>query len=137
MPRATYRRRGSTGDNDYKPVHLGTHDAVARAVQTGQVPAGALSKPIYRACGAQDHRRRASCIGLTAPIPNYPIVMQGNLAPQLKQAIRAAFLKVKDKSAQDRSASRASPRPTTRRTTCCAIPPRCSKLELAKIDDDA
>src|SRR5690606_26538377 len=35
------------GEVDYKPVHLGTHDAVARAVQAGQVPAGALSEPIY------------------------------------------------------------------------------------------
>jgi len=29
------------GETDYRPVHLGTHDAVARAVQAGQVPAGA------------------------------------------------------------------------------------------------
>ncbi len=34
------------GETDYRPVHLGTHDAVARAVQAGQVPAGALSKTI-------------------------------------------------------------------------------------------
>ena len=39
---------GLEGDKDYKVVHLGTHDAVARAVQAGQVPAGALSEPILR-----------------------------------------------------------------------------------------
>jgi phosphonate transport system substrate-binding protein len=34
---------------------------------------------------------------LSDPIPNYPMVMQGNLAPALKQAIRSAFLDLKDK----------------------------------------
>ena len=32
----------------------------------------------------------------TIPIPNYPIAMQGNLTPELKAAIRAAFLEMKD-----------------------------------------
>ena len=35
-------------------------------------------------------------IATSAPIPNYPMVMQGNLAPQLKDKIRAAFLELKD-----------------------------------------
>ncbi|MFY7782161.1 MAG: PhnD/SsuA/transferrin family substrate-binding protein, partial [Tagaea sp.] len=30
------------------------------------------------------------------PIPNYPMVMQGNLVPALKDAIRTAFLDLKD-----------------------------------------
>src|SRR3546814_3758164 len=46
-PRAhLLKTTGLDGEKDYRPVHLGTHDAVARAVQAGQVPAGALSKPI-------------------------------------------------------------------------------------------
>jgi phosphonate transport system substrate-binding protein len=36
-------------------------------------------------------------LDLSDPIPNYPIVMQGNLAPALKEKIRAAFLEMKDK----------------------------------------
>ena len=87
------------GERDYRPVHLGTHDAVARAVQAGQVPAGALSKPIFDSLvkrGTIDASRVVE-LDQSAPIPNYPIVMQGNLAPALKQGIRDAFLNMKDK----------------------------------------
>jgi phosphonate transport system substrate-binding protein len=98
-PRAHLQKKGLEGDTDYKPVHLGTHDAVARAVQAGQVPAGALSEPIFRSLVERKiiDASRVVQIDLTAPIPNYPITMQGNLAPHLKQAIRSAFLNVKDK----------------------------------------
>jgi phosphonate transport system substrate-binding protein len=87
------------GDKDYKPVFLGTHDAVARAVQAGQVPAGALSKPIYDTLVTKNviDPTKILELALSEPIPNYPIVMQGNLTPTLKQAIREAFLNVKDK----------------------------------------
>jgi len=86
------------GETDYRPVHLGTHDAVARAVQAGQVPAGALSKTILDnliAKGMVDANKIVQ-LALSAPIPNYPIAMQGNLTPELKEAIRAAFLQMKD-----------------------------------------
>ncbi len=87
------------GDKDYKPVFLGTHDAVARAVQAGQVPAGALSKPIYDNLVAKNSIDPSKIvqIALSDAIPNYPIVMQGNLTPALKQSIRDAFLNLKDK----------------------------------------
>lgn len=87
------------GDKDYKPVFLGTHDAVARAVQAGQIPAGALSKPILDSLIAKKIIDPSKIIelGLSDPIPNYPIVMQGNLAPALKEAIRSTFLDMKDK----------------------------------------
>lgn len=87
------------GDKDYKPVFLGTHDAVARAVQAGQVPAGALSKPILDSLISKNVIDPAKIVqlALSEPIPNYPIVMQGNLAPALKQSLREAFLNVKDK----------------------------------------
>ncbi len=99
-PRAhLLKKAGLDGDKDYKPVHLGTHDAVARAVQAGQVPAGALSKAIYDNLVSRNTIDPAKLVqlDLSDAIPNYPIVMQGNLAPQLKQAIRDAFLNVKDK----------------------------------------
>lgn len=86
------------GEKDYRPVHLGTHDAVARAVQAGQVPAGALSKPILDsliARGTIDANKIVQ-IGLSDPIPNYPIVMQADLKPELKEAIRKSFLELKD-----------------------------------------
>ncbi|WP_421861717.1 phosphate/phosphite/phosphonate ABC transporter substrate-binding protein [Parvibaculum sp.] len=97
-PRAHLAKNGLVGDMDYKPVHLGTHDAVARAVQAGQIPAGALSEPILRTLierGMIDPARIVE-LDLSAPIPNYPISMQGYLAPELKEKIRSAFLELKD-----------------------------------------
>lgn len=99
-PRAhILKKAGLDGERDFRPVHLGTHDAVARTVQAGQVPAGALSKPILDNLvkrGTVDATKIVQ-LDLSAPIPNYPIVMQGNLAPALKQSIRDAFLNMKDK----------------------------------------
>lgn len=99
-PRAHILKKvGLDGAKDYQPVHLGAHDAVARAVQAGQVPAGALSKAIYDnlvAKGSIDASKIVQ-LDLSEPIPNYPMVMQGNLAPGLKQSIRSAFLNMKDK----------------------------------------
>jgi phosphonate transport system substrate-binding protein len=99
-PRAhLLRKAGLGGEADYRVVHLGAHDAVARAVQAGQAPAGALSKPIFDSLvqrGTIDASKLVQ-LDLTPPIPNYPIVMQGNLAPALKSSIRSAFLDLKDK----------------------------------------
>jgi phosphonate transport system substrate-binding protein len=99
-PRAHLLKKiGLDGDKDYKPVFLGAHDAVARAVQAGQVPAGALSKAIFDnlvAKGSIDASKVVQ-LDLSEPIPNYPMVMQGNLAPSLKQSIRVAFITMKDK----------------------------------------
>lgn len=100
VPRAhLLKKAGLTGDVDYRVVHLGTHDAVARAVQAGQVPAGALSKAIYDNLVARKtiDPTKLVTLDLSDPIPNYPVVMQGNLAPALKQQIRDAFLKMNDK----------------------------------------
>ena len=97
-PRAHLANNGLIGDEDYKVVHLGTHDAVARAVQAGQVPAGALSEPILRTLferGMVDENKIRT-IALTDDIPNYPMTLQGHLAPELKEKIRQAFLTVTD-----------------------------------------
>lgn len=102
-PRAHLVKNGLVGGTDYKVVHLGTHDAVARAAQAGQIPAGALSEPILRSLierGMIDPAKIVE-LDLTAPIPNYPIAMQGYLAPELKEKIRAAFLEAKDKEVLD------------------------------------
>ena len=98
-PRAHLLKKGLEGDKDYKVVHLGTHDAVARAVQAGQVPAGALSQAIYRSLIERKVIDPAKVvqIDLSAAIPNCPMTMQGNLAPALKEAVRSAFLNIKDK----------------------------------------
>jgi phosphonate transport system substrate-binding protein len=98
IPRAHLLKNGLDGNKDYKPVHLGTHDGVARAVQNGQVPAGALSKAIYEALLQRKSidGAKLTVIAITDPIPNYPMVMQGDLAPALKDNIRKAFIDLKD-----------------------------------------
>lgn len=97
-PRTLLAKQGLIGDKDYKVVHLGKHDAVARAVAAGQVPAGALSEAIYRVLVAEKRVDPAKLreIALSPPIPNYPMTMQGYLAPQLKDGIRKAFLELSD-----------------------------------------
>jgi len=97
-PRALLAKQGLIGDADYKVVHLGQHDAVARAVAAGQVPAGALSESIYRILVESKKVDPAKLrqLALSDPIPNYPITLQGYLKPELKDAIRRAFLDLKD-----------------------------------------
>lgn len=97
-PRTLLAKKGLIGDTDYKVVHLGKHDAVARAVAAGQVPVGALSEAIYRVL-VKDGKLDATKIkeiALSDPIPNYPMTLQGYLAPELKEAIKKAFLELKD-----------------------------------------
>ena len=98
IPRALLARNGLLGDTDYKFANLGAHDAVARAVQSGQVQAGGLSQEIFNvlvAKGAVDGKKLV-VLAESDPIPNYPMVMQGNLAPELKAQIASAFIGLKD-----------------------------------------
>ena len=99
VPRAMIlTRAGLNGERDYRVVHLGTHDGVARAVQAGQVAAGAMSQSILRTLITRNviDAARIREVAVSDPIPNYPMVMQGNLADPLKAAIRSAFLDMRD-----------------------------------------
>ena len=97
-PRAMLNEQGLVGDRDYKVIHLGTHDAVARAVETGKVPIGALSRPIFETLvkGGKIDGAKLRIVAETRPIPNYPMVMQTGLNPALREQIRKAFLELKD-----------------------------------------
>lgn len=99
VPRAMLLQRAQLlGGRDYQVVHVGTHDAVARSVQAGQAPAGAMSKSILDTLYTRNvvDRARIREVTLSDPIPNYPMVMQGNLAAPLKDALRRAFLDLRD-----------------------------------------
>ena len=98
VPRAMLQGKGLVADKDYKAVYLGQHDAVARAVESGKVPAGALSKPIFEnLLGAKKiDGTKVRVLAETDPIPNYPMAMQSKLSSPLKDAIRKAFLDLKD-----------------------------------------
>ncbi len=98
VPRAMLQDMGLEANRDYATVYLGAHDAVARAVETGRVQAGGLSRPIYESllkAGRLDGSK-LRILAETKPIPNYPMAMQGKLSPQLKQQIRTAFLEIRD-----------------------------------------
>jgi phosphonate transport system substrate-binding protein len=99
IPRALLARNGLIGDTDYKYFLLGAHDAVARAVQSGQVQAGGLSQEIFKSMVAKGSIDGDKLIVLAEsdPIPNYPMTMQGYLAPELKASIKKAFLELADK----------------------------------------
>ncbi|HEY8066142.1 MAG TPA: phosphate/phosphite/phosphonate ABC transporter substrate-binding protein [Methylosinus sp.] len=98
IPRAYLARHGLAAGADYKFVHLGAHDAVARAVQGGQVQAGGLSKAIFDSLVAKGSvdGAKIKVLAESDPIPNYPMVMQGDLDSNLKAAIKKAFLDLKD-----------------------------------------
>jgi phosphonate transport system substrate-binding protein len=98
VPRAMLQDAGLVAERDYKPVYLGQHDAVARAVESGKAPAGALSKPILENLlkNGKIDPGKVRIIAETRPIPNYPMAMQSKLSPGLKAAIRKAFLEIKD-----------------------------------------
>jgi phosphonate transport system substrate-binding protein len=98
VPRAMIQDAGLVATRDYQAVYLGQHDAVARAVESGKVPVGALSKPIFDSLvkSGKIDAAKVHVIAETKPIPNYPLAMQSSLSPQLKEAIRAAFLDIKD-----------------------------------------
>jgi phosphonate transport system substrate-binding protein len=98
VPRAYLARQGLIGETDYKFAHLGTHDAVARSVQSGQVQAGGLSQEIFNTLVAKGtiDGAKVKVLVESDPIPNYPMVMQGSLDPVLKDAIKKAFIELKD-----------------------------------------
>lgn len=98
IPRAYLAREGLIAEKDYTAVYLGTHDAVARAVQAGQVQAGGMSQEIFTALVAKGtiDGAKLTVLAESAPIPNYPMVMQGSLDPALREAIKASFLDLKD-----------------------------------------
>lgn len=101
IPRAYIQEEaGLVAGSDYEFHHLGTHDAVARAVESGKVEAGGLSSAIFASLlerGKLDPSK-VRVIAESAPIPNYPWTLQGWLAPELKEKIRNAFLNLKDEA---------------------------------------
>ncbi|GJE83075.1 phosphate/phosphite/phosphonate ABC transporter substrate-binding protein [Methylorubrum thiocyanatum] len=98
IPRALLKNAGLEAGQDYSFQHLGTHDAVARAVQAGHVQAGGLSKPIFTSLVEKKSidPAKIKVVAESRPIPNYPWTVRGDLALNLKEKIKAAFLEMKD-----------------------------------------
>jgi len=91
---------GLKAGRDYQEFFVGAHDAVALNVQRGNADAGGLSKPIFDSLVERKliDPDKVKVVAESKPFPQYPWVMQANLKPELKQAIKKAFYDVKDKS---------------------------------------
>ena len=128
IPRALLAKHELIGDKDYKFVHLGAHDAVARAVQSGQVQVGGLSEEILNSLIARKSidPGKVKVIAVSDPIPNYPMVVQGKLDPELRHPSLRLSSRSRMRPSSSRSAPKASSPPTTRPTTFFAKPPRSS-----------
>ena len=100
FPELTLKENGLTKDVDYKGVFLGTHDAVALAVQNGNAEAGGLSCPIFESLKEKGKidGTKVTLIAKTAPIPQYPWGMRSSMKPELKDKSSATFIEIKDKS---------------------------------------
>jgi len=92
------RETGYRAGVDYAEQFLGAHDAVAVAVQNGNAQAGGLSKTIFESLierGTID-ATKVRVLATSKPYPNYPWVMQSDLAPELQESIKRAFYELKD-----------------------------------------
>lgn len=100
FPQLTLAEAGLQADEDYEPVFLGAHDAVALAVQSGNVAGGGLSRPIFDTLvedGIIDPTQ-VTVLAESEPIPQYPWTMRASLDPDLKAEIQAAFLELDDQT---------------------------------------
>jgi phosphonate transport system substrate-binding protein len=98
IPKAILKNADLEAGRDYSEQFLGSHDAVAIAVQNGRAEAGGLSRPIYESLLQRGLIKtdKVKVLQVSAPYPNYPWTMQSNLDPELKARIRAAFIDLKD-----------------------------------------
>lgn len=87
---------GLKAGEDYEQAFLGSHDAVARAVQNENADAGGMSKPIYKGLVERGSIDPEEVVVLkeSDPYPQYPWTMRSDLDPELKQKIRDAYLKL-------------------------------------------
>jgi phosphonate transport system substrate-binding protein len=83
---------------DYQEHFVGSHDAVAMAVQNGHAQAGGLSRPIFESLVERKviDSAKVKVLGYSKPFPQYPWTLRSNLKPELKAKIRAAFLNLKE-----------------------------------------
>jgi phosphonate transport system substrate-binding protein len=67
-------------------------------VQNGKAQAGGLSRPIFESLIEKGVIKadKVNVITYSKPFPQYPWTMRSDLAPELKDKIRAAFYTAKD-----------------------------------------
>jgi phosphonate transport system substrate-binding protein len=98
IPKSVLAEQGLNAGRDYEEHFVGSHDAVAMAVQNGHAQAGGLSRPIFESLVERKivSLDRVKVLQYSKPFPQYPWTMRSNLKPELKEKIRSAFLNLKD-----------------------------------------
>jgi len=98
IPKSVLAEKGLDVGRDYKEHFVGSHDAVAIAVQNGHAQAGGLSRPIFESLIERKviDSAKVKVLGYSKPFPQYPWTLRSNLKPELKAKIRAAFLNLKE-----------------------------------------
>lgn len=98
IPKSVLAEQGLNAGRDYEEHFVGSHDAVAMAVQNGHAQAGGLSRPIFESLVERKivSLDKVKVLEYSKPFPQYPWTMRSNLKPELKEKIRGAFLNLKD-----------------------------------------
>lgn len=98
IPKSVLAEKSLDAGKDYQEHFVGSHDAVAMAVQNGHAQAGGLSRPIFESLVERKiiDPAKVAVLEYSKPFPQYPWTMRSNLKPELKEKIRSAFLSLKD-----------------------------------------
>lgn len=98
IPKSVLAEQGLNAGHDYEEHFVGSHDAVAMAVQNGHAQAGGLSRPIFESLVERKivSLDKVKVLQYSKPFPQYPWTMRSNLKPELKEKIRSTFLNLKD-----------------------------------------
>jgi phosphonate transport system substrate-binding protein len=89
---------GLVADRDYQQNFVGAHDAVAANVANSNADAGGLSEVIWNRLVERKiiDTTKVKVLGYSKEYPQYPWTMRSDLAPDLKDKIRDAFLTLHD-----------------------------------------
>ena len=98
IPKSVLAEKGFDAGRDYNEHFVGSHDAVAMAVQNGHAQLGGLSRPIFESLVERRvvDPAKVAVLEYSKPVPQYPWTLRSNLKPELKERIRGAFLAIKD-----------------------------------------
>lgn len=101
VPRHMLLEAGLSCERDYVRRHLGAHDAVAAAVAARTVTAGAVSLPILERLLAEGRLPSGSVrvLAVSPPIPEYMWTFREGLPTELREALRRAFVELRDAQA--------------------------------------
>lgn len=97
VPRHLLLEAGLMADRDYQRRHLGTHDAVARAVAEHKVAAGGLSMTIYQRLVEEGviTPDTVKILAESRPIPEYMWTFRAGLDSLLREDVRQSFTRLR------------------------------------------